>query len=250
MNTRPHYRFLVLLVTACVLGLAIPLHAEEKSTAQIEWEKLMGEKRINSPAWAFVEDDPTLPRVLIIGDSISIGYTPSVRQRLKGKANIHRIPENGGNTNRGLKSLERWLGDKPWDAIHFNWGLHDLIHGAKGQAVPPEIYEENLGALVGKLKQTGAKLVWATTTPVPEGAKARVADDAAKYNKIATTIMKEAGIRINDLHGYIRPTLATHQREANVHFTPDGSAHLGKQVTSVILETLATNPQAREGATR
>jgi hypothetical protein len=75
---------------------------------------------------AKIEDVAGLPRVLLIGDSISIGYTLDVREMLKGKANVHRIPTNGGPTTNGLKSIKAWLGDSKWDVIHFNWGLHDL----------------------------------------------------------------------------------------------------------------------------
>ena len=75
-----------------------------------------------------------LPRVLIIGDSISIGYTLPVRKLLDGRANVHRAAANCGPTTRGLESLDAWLGDKPWDVIHFNWGLHDLKYmGPQGQ---------------------------------------------------------------------------------------------------------------------
>ena len=51
-----------------------------------------------SPAFATVVDDPALPRVLLIGDSISIGYTVPVRKALAAQANVHRIPENGADT--------------------------------------------------------------------------------------------------------------------------------------------------------
>src|SRR5262245_55211566 len=61
-------------------------------------------------AFASVDDVARLPRVLLIGDSISIGYTPAVREMLRGVANVHRIPDNGGPTTRGLAMLEEWLG--------------------------------------------------------------------------------------------------------------------------------------------
>src|ERR1051325_9877533 len=87
-----------------------------------------------SPAFAPVTDRPGLPRVLLIGDSISIGYTVTVQKALAGKANVHRIPENGADTVNGLKKIESWLGDSHWDVIHFNWGLHDLkVTGDRGR---------------------------------------------------------------------------------------------------------------------
>src|SRR5436309_269245 len=78
------------------------------------------------PVLAPIQDKEGLPRVLLIGDSISMGYTLPVRKLLDGKANVHRIPENGGPTTTGLAQIDRWLGDGKWDVIHFNWGLHDI----------------------------------------------------------------------------------------------------------------------------
>ena len=58
-----------------------------------------------------IEDAPGLPRVLLIGDSISMGYTQPVRDLLKEKANVHRIPANGGPTVNGVKKIDAWLGN-------------------------------------------------------------------------------------------------------------------------------------------
>src|SRR5438093_8938340 len=89
--------------------------------------------RAADPAMQEIQDDPKLPRVLLIGDSISIGYTVPVRELLKGKANVHRPLTNCEATVRGLRDLDKWLGSGKWDVIHFNWGLHDLKYiGEKG----------------------------------------------------------------------------------------------------------------------
>src|SRR5438309_341299 len=85
-----------------------------------------GKKPDKPDPLAAIKDDPKLPRVLLIGDSISIGYTLPTRRLLQGRANVHRIPENGGPTTNGLTKLDKWLGNGKWDVIHFNWGLHDL----------------------------------------------------------------------------------------------------------------------------
>ena len=58
-----------------------------------------------------IRDVAGLPRVLLIGDSISIGYTLPTRELLKGKANVHRILTNGGPTIRGLVQIDSWLGE-------------------------------------------------------------------------------------------------------------------------------------------
>jgi acyl-CoA thioesterase-1 len=200
-----------------------------------------------NPAFAPITENPALPRVLIIGDSISIGYTLEVRRLLAGKANVLRIPVNGGPTTNGVKNLEEWLGTGKWDAIHFNWGLHDVKRMKGGKThisgdwqVAPDAYKKNLETLVGKLKATGAKLIWATTTPVPEGAGGRVKDDEVKANVLAAEVMKANGVAVDDLYAKMLPNLQQYQRPANVHFNDEGYAFLAKQVAESIVEALKT----------
>ena len=182
-------------------------------------------------------DDPKLPRVLLIGDSISGGYTVPVRVLLKGKANVHRIPANGGPTTKGLKNIKAWLGETKWDLIHFNWGLHDLKFDNDGKKqVPLDEYEKNMRELVKQLKATNAKLIWCATTPVPEREMnpGRKNSDVIAYNAIARKIMDENGVAIDDLYTFALPQLKQIQLRANVHFSPEGSAVLAKQVVASI----------------
>ncbi len=184
-----------------------------------------------------IEDQPGLPRVLLIGDSISIGYTLPVRELLKGKPNVHRIPTNGGPTKNGTASIERWLGTAKWDVIHFNWGIHDLKFMPDGKRqVESEDYEKNLRALVARMKTTGAKLIWATTTPIPDGdlIPSRRFGKVPEYNAIAKNVMLENGVAIDDLNTAITPHLADFQNPKDVHYKPDGYAFLAKQVAASI----------------
>jgi len=188
-----------------------------------------------------IQEVPGLPRVLLIGDSISIGYTLPVRERLAGIANVHRIPENGGPTTNGLAKLDTWLGTRGWDVIHFNWGLHDLKIMDTGQPqVPLPEYERNLDQLVQRLKQTGAPLIWATTTPVPEGklGTPRHPKDVPLYNEAARKIMERHGVTVNDLYAFGLPQLSEIQITNNVHFTKEGSAVLAQPVVEAILASL------------
>jgi lysophospholipase L1-like esterase len=199
---------------------------------------LMQEK--NDPAFAPVTDDPKLPRVLLIGDSISIGYTLPVRKALEGKANVHRIWENGGPTSNGVEKIDKWLGTGKWDVIHFNWGLHDLKYVKDKQQVSIEDYEKNLRELVKKLKATGAALIWCSTTPVPEGDQrpVRKTEDAPKYNAVAKKVMEENGVAINDLYAFALPKLKEIQLPSNVHYTAKGYKELGDEVVRVIQSAL------------
>jgi len=201
-------------------------------------------KKRPDPALVPIDDTPGLPRVLLIGDSISIGYTLPTRRLLDGKANVHRIPTNGGPTTRGLQQLDGWLGDARWDVIHFNFGLHDLKHAdAKGglvdaseapRLVELDAYRDNLRAIVRRLKATGATVIWCATTPVPPGAKGRVPGDEVAYNAAAAEVMAEEGVAINDLHAFAAARLAEIGKPADVHYTPAGSEVLATQVASRI----------------
>ena len=139
-------------------------------------------------AWDYVKDDPKLPRVLLIGDSVSRGYTLATRKALAGKANVHRAPENCGPTANGLKKLDIWLSDKKWDVIHFNFGIHD-------RATKPADYEARLQTIVERLQKTGAKIIWASTTPVPPDTKDGATMPAAieERNAIAARVMQKNG---------------------------------------------------------
>lgn len=195
-----------------------------------------------------VESRRETPRVLIIGDSISIGYFKPLQKLLEGKAIVEHNAGNAAHTANGLAKLDEWLGDARWDVIHFNNGLHDLkyvdeqgrntaVEKGKPQ-IPIDQYEKNLDELVTRLKKTGAKLIFATTTPVPDGTGFRVKGDAQKYNVAAERVMKKHSVTINDLYSFALPRLGEIQRPQNVHFTEIGSELLAEQVANSILKTI------------
>lgn len=208
-----------------------------------------------------------LPNVLILGDSISIGYTPFVQEYLKGKANVFRPtlengkPENCAGTTNGVENIDRWLNPggtsgvtnsgSQWDIIHFNFGLHDIKHvdpvtgeNSQNPKHPQQAnlkqYKKNLEIIVEKLKSTGAKLIFATTTPYPDALEgpSRKPGMPEKYNRVAVKIMNKNGILINNLHAFMVPRMADLQLPNNVHFTEDGSRELAKKVVERINEAL------------
>ncbi len=189
-----------------------------------------------------VKDVPGLPRVLLIGDSVSIGYTIGVREKLKGKANVHRIPQNGGATEVGLEKMTAWLGDGKWDVIHFNFGLHDAKFSSEiTQRATREQYADNLRKLVAQMKATGAKLIFATTTPVPKGgilSPTRKFDSIPVRNEIAVKLMQDNGVVIDDLYAVTLPVMEKVGRPNDVHFAPEGYEVLAKAVAASIESVL------------
>ena len=221
-------------------GLAQPYIPEEGSA------ELLG----NSRAQRHAKVDPNLPNVLILGDSISIGYTGTVSSKLAGKANVIHNPGNAEGTKLGLEKLKEWLGDTKWDVIHFNWGLHDMksVKAETGEnsndpndprQADLKTYTANLEILVKQLKATGAKLIFATTTPFPAGVKPfRLPEDAVKYNAAALGVIRANNIQVNDLYQLVLPKLNALQKRRNVHFNEEGSKVLGEQVADVIQTAL------------
>jgi acyl-CoA thioesterase-1 len=196
-----------------------------------------------------ITDIPGLPRVLLLGDSISMGYTSKVRELLAGKANVHRPPENCMESANGLKKLDTWLGTAKWDVIHFNFGLHDnkyvdgnakiVVAPEQGRVVStPEQYEKNLRELVGRMKRTGAVVICATTTPVPSKSNGRREGSEVAYNAAAAKVAKEAGILVNDLHAFVAKHPDAQQLPNNVHFTERGYDQLAAVVAAKIAEAL------------
>ena len=217
-------------------------------------------------AWPLSAAEPSAkPRVLLLGDSISIGYTPLVQEMLRNDAEVLRPtrpngqPENCSGTTYGVAELDRWLaiGGGNWDVIHFNFGLHDLKRqnpatgtASNSPADPPqadlETYRRHLSDITQRLKATGATVVFATTTPVPGGPLSphRDPNDVRRYNAAALEIMRTHGVAIDDLYTFAADRLENIQRPANVHFTQAGSKQLAEQVVASVRAALKTNNTA------
>jgi len=204
-----------------------------------------------NPAWS--QNEKKLPRVLILGDSISIGYTSPVRKQLQGVADVTRPAENCQHTAHGLARINSWLGKEKWDVIHFNWGIWDThMLTATGGLIrdearhdgemhlrhTPEQYRANLLKLVETLEKTGARLVWASTTPIMSRTGKRF-DDIKNLNAVAEEVMRKRGITINDLYGYTLPNVKEWQSGDKVHFNAVGNEQLAKRVSESIRAALS-----------
>ncbi len=165
--------------------------------------------------------DP-LPRVLILGDSVYQQVAAETVKELKDRAEVISRPMQPTeicNTTTALEKLDEWLGEGKWDLIHFNFGLGDLVYRAPGmrafrvmskaaggiRTTESEQYEKNLRELVKRLKATGARLIWASTTPITSPHTDRLFDPGSEIelNAIAARVMVENQIPINDMHAFV-----------------------------------------------
>lgn len=193
---------------------------------------------------------PKKTNVLIIGDSISIGYTPFVEQELKDVALVKHNRGNAQHTGTGLEKVEAWVGDTDWDIIQFNWGLWDLcyrhpdakVYGNRDKlngkiTYTVDEYRANLEALVQKLKQlSDAKLIFVTTSYVPKEEAGRFSEDVLVYNKVAKAVMQKHNVLVNDIYKKSRSIHKNYgQGENDVHYTTEGYKKLGKTISKFLL---------------
>jgi len=199
---------------------------------------------------------PALPKVILIGDSIRLGYAPFVVERLRGRATVVSPEPNGADSANVLRNLEEWVIREKPDVVHLNCGLHDLKldKATKRHQVPQEQYEANLRRIVDRIRTgTAANLVFASTTPIQDELHARrgagfdrVEADVARYNTVAHRVMRELGVPIHDLHWLVvRQGTAKLQTRDGTHYTPAGCALQAEAVTDVLLRQLSVRNYPR-----
>lgn len=163
-----------------------------------------------------------VPRVLILGDSIYQQPAAEAAKELKGRLDVVFAALQPGevrNTQNAIDNLDRLLGDGSWDVIYFNFGLGDLIHRAPNmksfrvmareaggvRTTRPEQYERNLHELVDRLQSTGAKLIWASTTPIRHStSNVFELGSEIEYNAIAARVMLKHKVPVHDMYSHVR----------------------------------------------
>lgn len=178
-----------------------------------------------------------LPKVLIIGDSISIEYTPYLKDMLKDKINLCRVPTNCGSTTLGLKNINKWVGEDEWDFIIFNFGLHDLGKPNKYKKSINK-YSKNLEKIVKILKNKGKTIIFVTTTPITNFMQKSFGASPAELNDLAINIIKKCDIIIFDLFKQIYPYLEEYQLFEDIHFSQKGYKFIAQYISSCLLECL------------
>lgn len=222
----------LLIVT---LSFALPLLAQQEkkpldntTREGMEWANFWWE---NAP-------DTTLPRVLLIGDSITNQYRGEVQTLLKGKANVDMMATSANILDpQFTTAVKLAVGDYQYAVIHFNNGLH-------GFHLTAEQYEAGLRRMVDLLKQLNpqAKLIWANNTPIVEASKVdTLAGGNATVlarNEISARVMQELGLPIDDLY---TPSVG-HPEYRNTgdgyHFNNAGKAVQAQAVTKAVSSVL------------
>jgi lysophospholipase L1-like esterase len=189
--------------------------------------------------WISHANETNLPRVLLIGDSITRAYYPEVEKHLEGKAYVGRLSSSAFISDPALlKQIEMVLNEYKFDVIHFNNGMHGWQHSEKE-------YEEALPKFLKTIQKyaPNAKLIWADTTPLkvsltlPTNDQTQATDERiASRNAIALKLVQAQGIPADDLNTPMRGHPELHSD--NVHFNDQGIALQAAQVAALIEKML------------
>lgn len=189
-----------------------------------------------------------MKNVLLIGDSIRMGYDKTVRMALEGRANVVFPEENCQFAMYVFRYLHEWfsgIDGKDFDVVHWNAGLHDVLRlFGEEPSTPIEIYEYYIERICQRIKKLcpKAKVIFATSTSViSEKMTAdfkRYNEDIEKYNMAAVRIVKEYGFEINDLYS-LSKTLPEEAHSDAVHYYTDlGTEVFSKQVLGYVTKAL------------
>jgi lysophospholipase L1-like esterase len=200
--------------------------------------KLIREQYEWSNNWWNNANDETLPRVLLVGDSISCGYGPKVIERFAGVVNVDRLANSRGPSDPTmLKELQMVIEDRPHVVIHFNNGLHSLHLSASE-------YEAGMRDYVATIRKAAptTPLIWALSTPVTVGGKPSELEPKTnaivlERNDVVRRLATEFGIETNDLYRVVVGH-AEYCTGDGYHYNDVGNVALGEVVTAAIRRKL------------
>ena len=187
-----------------------------------------------------------LPLVVLLGDSIRMGYQNVARKELAATAEVWAPKENCAHTAHTLANVATWLEGKSPALIHINCGLHDMWRNEDGSVRhTQDLYLKNLGAIFAKLKTLApdSTLVFALTTPVDQdrqktsnyGRIVRYNTDIPAYNAAARKLAEAQGLLVNNLYSAVEE-VGTQKLIGpdGVHFNPKGCKVLGEAVAAFV----------------
>jgi lysophospholipase L1-like esterase len=186
--------------------------------------------------------DQTLPRVLLIGDSILGGYRGAVTKALAGKANVDAWINPYCQSEHYNKLLAEVLAQAPYDVIHCNMGLHGWPVGRIKEGTFEPLTKAYVQVIKDKLPK--AKIIWASSTPVTVKGKPGELDgvinaNIIEQNRMAAKVMAELNVPVNDLYALLAGKLEL-ARGDGFHWKGDAYKILSAAIVQKILAALPT----------
>lgn len=191
-----------------------------------------------------------MKQILLLGDSIRMGYDKYVKMAYEGEYDVVYPNENCRFASYITRFLYEWKNKFGWndvELVHWNAGLWDCLHMTDGEPLtPPEVYEVYVERVSKMIKDyfPNAKVIFATSTPVQEhlfGALKRFNKEIEEYNAAAVKIAESYGAKINDLYSLMRECPEEYHSDLTHYYTKDGTRVMTERVCSVIDEALGSS---------
>jgi isoamyl acetate esterase len=186
---------------------------------------------------------PTLPKVLLLGDSIRMSYQSQVAKALEEVAEVVGPADNCQYSLFTLSSLGRWLTELGQPVVvHWNNGLHDIGHNPNRAPIqmPLQVYRDNLGHILRHLRTITPHIIWATNTPVHPDRPFRDDqwswrnEEIDRYNQAALELMEVEKVPVNDLHALVHRDLDGYLAEDQLHLSTAGQAACAAAVAQTV----------------
>ena len=190
-----------------------------------------------------------MKKVILLGDSIRLGYEKYVREALSGVCEVYSPEDNCKFAENLLRYASDWKarGNFPTDAdlVYWNAGLWDVLHLFGDVALTPfAAYGEFIARIDRRLRflYPQAKMVFACSTSIVEEKYGenfkRYNYEIEAYNAKAKEMLQGTGTIIHDLYA-VSVAASPECRSDATHFnTTAGVAWMGQAVTDVICSTL------------
>ena len=193
-----------------------------------------------------------MKKIILLGDSIRMGYDKYAKMALEGVAAVYSPEENCRFTQYMLRFIHKWVGDSGFgedtDLVHFNVGLWDVIQIMYDDPITPiDVYEQYLHRICKRIRQCcpKAKIVFATSTPIHQANYEAVkhefwrSNETIKaYNAVAVKVMKEHNIEVNDLYALMEGAPDHYFSDRTHYYTKDATEIMTGRVLQVIEEQI------------
>ncbi len=194
-----------------------------------------------------------MKKIVLIGDSIRMGYDKYVKEALAGSAEVYYPTENCRFAEYVLRYAHEWKTSGEWgddvDLVHWNAGLWDVLELFEDEPLTsPDYYGEAIARIDKRLRWLfpKAKIVFATSTPVDEsrcGVNFRRRNAVIEqYNGIAVRALSGTDTVINDLYALMANAPLTYHSDFVHFYTPEGTERIGGRVLAVICNQLGIRP--------
>jgi len=176
-----------------------------------------------------------------------MSYQPIVTKTLQGVADVVGPAENCQYSLYTLASLERWLNQLGTpDIVHWNNGIHDAGHNPNRSPaqIPIEMYRLILEFILQRLQNTGAQIIWATSTPVHpkrpflDNQWAWRNEEIEQYNSVALNLMERHDIPVNNLHALVLSDVDENLCDDQLHLSEIGKNRCADAVVASIRKIL------------